>query len=71
MVTLRIAPAEATRFTEPTRTSPAANTPGRLVSSGSGSMRPSPGEPPGKVSAGQDEPVPFAGYCAGQPVGVR
>ena len=44
--------AEATRLTDPWRTSPAANTPGRLVSSGSG------GRPGGqRVPAGRSGPV--------------
>ena len=67
--------AEATRLTDRCRTSPAANTPGTLVSSSSGgrfSGQPA-GSSPGlvQVPAGENEPVPVPLHAAFQPGGAR
>ena len=68
--------AEATRFTEPLRTSPAAKTPGRLVSRVMQSSGPrlchSLGAGAGLLAsgAGEDEAAGVEGEHAGQPLGV-
>ena len=64
--------AEATRFIESSRTSPAANTPGTLVSSANGTRgsghRPRPGGRQ-QVVAGDDEPLVVAGDVEGRATG--
>ena len=67
--------ADATRFTEPLRTSPAANTPGRLVSSRNGSRPASRQRSAWRVVGGSDGPVrtkPLAVEldAASEPLGV-
>ena len=67
--------ADATRFTEPLRTSPAANTPGRLVSSRNGAR---PGRPPAlgvggarrQLGSGQHEALAVQLHAAAEPGGV-
>src|ERR1700688_4642857 len=62
--------AAATRFIEPERTSPTANTPGTLVSNGSG-VRPRSAEVGAvQLDVGPDEAV-ILGGDPGQPVGGR
>ena len=62
--------ADATRFTEPWRASPAANTPGMLVSSANG-LR-SSGHADGLgIGPGQDEAARVPAHLGGEPVGVR
>jgi hypothetical protein len=67
--------AEATRFTAPWRTSPAAKTPGMLVSSGKGKRSTCHPRRGGavlrEVPAGDDVSVLVTRYLLGQPVGVR
>ena len=64
--------ADATRFIESSRTSPAANTPGTLVSSANGTAgaatRPAVG--PQQVVAGDDEPLVVAGDLGAEPLGA-
>ena len=59
--------AAATRLVEPARTSPIANTPGRLVSSGSAGR---PGLPP-HFAPGQHESLVVEGNAAIEPIGIR
>src|SRR5689334_20238660 len=63
--------AEATQVTDPRRTSPAANTPGRLVSSGNGGRPGGQRLPAGRFGAGEDEPPPVAGDGLAEPVRPR
>ena len=63
--------AEATRFMESSRTSPAANTPGTLVSSANGDRASGHGRSQGQqVRPGDDEALGVAGDVVAQPVGV-
>jgi hypothetical protein len=73
MVTAPSPTAEATRLTDPWRTSPAANTPGQA---GLERQRPWVGGPAGdgaawQVRAGEDESLPVAGDGFAEPVGPR
>ena len=73
MLTLPSPTAEATRLTEPCRTSPAAKTPGTLVSSGNGARA---GDviagPAGRqVLAREDESLVVAVDALREPIGVR
>jgi hypothetical protein len=69
--------ADATRLTFPDRTSPTANTPGRLVSNISGARSrghhglPSGAGGPVQVPARQNEPLRIQGQAAFQPLGSR
>ena len=63
--------AEATRLTDPDRTSPAANTPGRLVSSRNGCRRPVQWADCARAGPGPDEPLVVPLDLRGQPVGPR
>ena len=68
--------ADATRLTDPLRTSPAANTPGKLVSSRNGTRPASRQRSASAVSAGsavpgQHEALPVERHTVAEPVGVR
>ncbi len=65
--------ADATRFIESSRTSPAANTPGRLVSSEYGARASDQRGAPGQieqVATGDDEPAVVAHDRRPEPVGA-
>ena len=63
--------ADATRLTEPWRTSPAANTPGMLVSRRNGRAVERPDRRRRQVGAGEDEALLVPLDLGGQPLGVR